>query len=165
MVSKRAMDIVWDGLLDVSRYVRYVDKLCSLYQTQRNTAYLLLGISGSSSALAFLEILPGYLTTISNACIAVSLIWFLTLNPGEKASKLSTIKHDIDLLERDYRTMWERLYRGAIEEEEALQEHERLSQNIGQIMTRLDIKTHERLNEKSTEEAFLIEAKRYSSAA
>ncbi len=160
------MNIVWDGLLDVSRYVRYVDKLCSLYQTQRNTAYLLLGISGSSSALAFLEILPGYLTTISNACIAVSLIWFLTLNPGEKASKLSTIKHNIDSLERDYRTLWERLYRGAIEEEEeALQEHERLSANIGQVMARLDIKTHERLNEKSTEEAFLIEAKRYSSAA
>ena len=84
MISKRAMDIVWDGLLDIFRYVRCVDKLCFFYQRQRNTAYLLLGISGSSSALAFLEILPGYLTTISSACIAVSLIWFLTLNPGKK---------------------------------------------------------------------------------
>ena len=157
--------IIWDQLLDVSRCVRYIDRLCTKYQRWRNVAYIVLAVSGSSSLLTLLDVLPDFFQIITSAAIAFALIWSLTLKPGEKAERLAAIKLDLDLLEREYRTLWERVYQKSINEQAARQEHDRLSQNFTRLMGHLNIQTDEQLNEQCAEETYLVEAQRYPSVA
>ncbi|MDE0146107.1 MAG: hypothetical protein OXL95_09580 [Nitrospira sp.] len=163
--SEQTQHIIWNGLLDVSRYVRYIDKLCTKYQWWRNFVYVLFGVSGSSSLLTLLNVLPGFFQSITSAAIALALIWSLTLKPGEKAERLATIKLDLDLLESEYRTLWERVYRKTINDQDAIQEHDRLTKNVTKIMSHLNVKTDDQLNEECAEETYLVEAQRYPSVA
>ena len=165
MVSKKVINMIWQQLLDMSRYSRYYSQLASRYCRYRNWLRVLLGLSATSVFVSLVKILPSETLdipiTVAGAFVGVVVICELVYRPGDKAATLIMMSQEISHLEAKQRTLWEKTNSSQIEDSEAMEESSIIAERVSQIC-KLDSGVDEKLNQQCTEAAYTVEQGRYA---
>ena len=164
MDSPHTRNVIWQGLLDMGRYVRYCDALTSRYRTHENIIRILLGLAAVGSVAELLKFIPFPTIMVASAAIAVIVVWDLAIRPGRKAARMEVATRDISQLEVEYRTIWDQFDAGMIDDKDALRRSSDIAQKAQAVFSHIDISTDKKLNQKCTEDAYKVAASYYATS-
>ena len=165
MVSNDVRHMIWNRLLDMSRYDRYYDRLSSRYRRYQHIFQFLLALSATSVLVSFIEILPKNLVEIpivlAGALVGVVVVFDLVYKPGDKAAVLTILSREVSQLAGDYRDLWEKTSSGQLKDEEATKESDIIFKMVSNIL-RYDSGVDDKINQRCTEDAYIVEQRRYA---
>ena len=164
MGSPHTRNVIWQGLLDVGREVRYCDAMTRRYRRHENIIRILLGVSVVGSVAELLELVPFPTIVVASAAIAVIVVWDLAIQPARKAARMEVATRDISQLEVAYRALWDQLYAGMIDDKDALRRSSDIAQKANAVFSHVDISTDKKLNQKCTEDAYKVTESYYSTS-
>lgn len=165
-LPSETVSVIWQHLLDVARLNRYYAKLARR-AAQRNVAIRFgLAFSGVGALAGFMELLPGSLPDALPAVFAVLipaviLVDFLA-GFARKAAVLEVISTDMNAIEVEYRSLWERLYSGSVPEGQVMSESDLLIRRMISATSRDVFGEDEGVNQRSQQEAYQAEELRYA---
>ena len=148
--------LVWIGLLNVNRQVRYYGELSDRYSKKSKRLLILLAVAGSVEATLVLTVgdpLSGawkLLIFIFAAAIAALSIWAAIEDYAKKAAVLRGINLECSYLETEWEDLWNRIHR--IDDDSTLRENRRLNERLIAITSRSSpagVHEDQKLNEKS----------------
>lgn len=161
--------LVWIGLLNVNRQVRYYGELSDRYSKKSKRILILLAIAGSVEATLVLTAEPPFpgawksLIVIFAAAIAALSIWAAIEDYATKAAVLRGINLECSYLETEWEDLWNRVHR--IDDDLALQENRRLNERMIAITSRASpagVHEDRKLNEKSWVDACNVMVQNYA---
>ena len=161
--------LVWIGLLNVNRQVRYYGELSDRFSKKSKCILILMAVAGSVEATLVLTVeepLSGAwkaLIVILAATIAALSIWAAIEDYAKKAAVLRGINLECSYLETEWEDLWNRVHR--IDEDSALQENRRLNERLIAITSRASpagVHEDHELNEKSWVDACNVMVQNYA---
>ena len=109
----------WQRLLDISRFVRYYNRLASKFQTQSDISRFVLVLSGVGLFGSVINVFPDFLIEILvplfGLLVGAIALLDLIYRPGEKAANLHIVSREVNRLEEKCRSLWEKIDVGQIE--------------------------------------------------
>ncbi len=162
MVSDQTYESIWDGLLEVTRVVRYFAILESKCRRRSNLVRLVLGVSGCGAFASAFNLLPEMSMAIFGASVSILVIYDFVFDPTRNLIQLNLVNSQLSEIEIKYRSLWERTRSGAESEEDALEKKEKIMLQMNNIASRCDHKLDSKVIEAAQEEAFKVEETRYA---
>ena len=162
MVSTSTRNDVWQGLLDIARYVRYYDALRVRQKRCQIVLTGLLGLSATSALATLIEYVPDIVVALAGATIGSAVVLNFILRPQEKAEKLHHAVLDLNHLQEELRKLWSDINAERIEDREAASQLVNLTHKIIEVTGKLDFSVDNKLNQRCTETAYAVEVDRYA---
>ena len=161
MTSDQTRGAIWQGLLDMARWSRYYDATARRYQLHRNVLRSLLAFLGIATGVTLIDVIPTNFVVVPGLAILAVTIWDLVIDPGRTAAMLGAVSKNMSELEVEYRSLWDSVYAGRIEEDEAIARSEAIMLRAGAAASGLDIHTNNKVNERCAAATYQAEANRY----
>ena len=146
----------WFDYLEAVRLERYYYRLYDRYQTLRQTVRLLIFLCVSGNAVGALQDAPAWFIWSVSTGAAILLAIDLLGNHARKAASSFAISQACGALSDDYSRLWQQIEEREIDERKVVSRLEELADGIRRTTGRagdVDLRTNERLNERSAEEA------------
>ena len=165
MTTASTRRVVWNGLLDVSRQVRYYGELSGHY-SQWNTR-LLFGLifGGSGEALLILSKAPAYLSILLALAIAAIAALAVAGDYAKKAAVAHSICLECSYLEMEWESLWNRIDSADFSDDSALKRDQELCQRLIAATSRAapaGIDENRKLNEKCWAETCTVLEQQYA---
>ena len=155
-VSESRRNEAWLDYLEAVRLERYYCKLYDRYQLLRQVVRLLIFLSVSGNVIGALQDAPGWVIWSVSAVAAILLAVDFLGDHARKAAISFAISQACAGLSDDYSRLWQEINEQEIGEQEVISRLKELADNIGSTTGRagdVDLRTNQRLNERSTVEA------------
>ena len=164
MTTASTRRVIWNGLLDVSRQVRYYGELSSRY-SQRNT-WILFGLifCGSGEALLILSKASAYLSVPFALAIAAIAAWAVAGDYAKKAAVAHSICLECSYLEMEWESLWNRIDSADFSDDSVLKSNQELWQRLIAATSRATpggIHEDRKLNEKCWAETCAVLEQQY----
>ena len=163
-VSESRRNEAWFDYLEAVRLERYYHKLYDRYQTLRQTVRLLIFLCVSGNVVGALQDAPAWVIWSVSAVAAILLALDFLGDHARKAASSFAISQACSALSGDYSRLWHQIEEQEIDEQEVVSRLEELADGIRRTTGRagdVDLRTNERLNERSAEEANQVLVSRY----
>ena len=165
MTTANTRRVVWNGLLDVSRQVRYYGALSGRY-SQWNT-WILSGLIFGGSVEAILVLCKASESLIILFALAVAAIaaWAVAGDYAKKAAVLQGISLECSYLEIEWESLWNRIDRVDFSDDLALKRHQELQHRLTAATSRaapVGIHEDRKLNKKSWAETCTVLEQQYA---
>lgn len=162
MVSSETRNYVWQGLLDMGRYLRYFGALERRYRKRHHLTQFLLAAAGVGAAAPLIDKVPDSLTTYAGIGIVGLVIWNLVSDYGKKVALLGVAVQRLGRLEIQYRSLWEGLDNQRMNDEQVLERIESLNEAALDAVHGIGIDLDEKLNNECQASTFKTEENRYA---
>ena len=161
MKNTATYNAVWDGLLEVARAKQYYyEQEKRLHRPVRALRFA-LAFFGCGTVASLIDSLS-WLAPVSGVAIASLVIIDFLWNGTTRLSQSKIINVLLADLELEYRTLWERVRSGNVEDSSILDEKEALLERLNHIAATADIEVDEKIIQQAQERAFAGEALRYA---
>ena len=164
MTIASARRVVWNGLLDVNRQVRYYGKLSDRY-SQLNK-YILFGLifGGSGEALLILSEVWAVLSISVALAIAATAAWAVAGDYAKKAAVAHSICLECSYLAMEWESLWNRIDSADFSDDSVLNRNQELCQRLIAATSRAipgDIHENRKLNDKCWAETCAVLEQQY----
>ncbi len=163
-VSESRRNEAWFDYLEAVRLERYYYKLYDRYQLLRQVVRLLIFLSVSGNVVGALQGAPAWIIWSVSTIAAILLAVDFLGDHSRKAAGAFAISQACAALSDDYSRLWQRIDEREIDDQEVVSRLEELAESIRRTTGRagdVDLRTNERLNERSTVEANQLLESRY----
>ena len=163
-VSESRRNEAWLDYLEAVRLERYYYKLYDRYQLLRQVVRLLIFLSVSGNVVGALQDAPAWVIWSVSAVAAILLAIDFLGDHARKAASSFAISQACGALSDDYSRLWQQIDEREIDEQELVSRLKELADGIRRTTGRagdVDLRTNERLNERSTVEANQLLVSRY----
>ena len=168
MVSDLTRNMVWHEFLDVTRLVRYYEKLSDRYRRKHRIVRSLLLASAASGIANLLELLPPItqepVQLIANGLIALLVVWDFLADYGKKAEVLQTVSVQCTDLVSQWDQLWSELHDDNAGDSDIRIKNRQLGEKLTNITSwtgLVGVPLDEKLNVACQEEANRVMIPRY----
>ena len=136
MTTASTRRVVWNGLLDVSRQVRYYGELADRFsERNQRMLYGLISVGGLEAVLVVAEAADGILILVSLS-VATIAAWAVAGDYAKKAAVLHGISLECSYLEIEWAGLWERIDGADYSDDSALARNQRLQERLNAATSR-----------------------------
>ena len=163
-VSESRRNEAWFDYLEAVRLERYYYKLYDRYQSMRQTVRFLIFLSVSGNVVGALQGAPAWVIWSVSTVAAILLAVDFLGDHARKAAGAFAISQACAALSDDYSRLWQQIAEREIDDPEVVSRLGELAESVRRTTGRagdVDLRTNERLNERSTEEANQFLESRY----
>lgn len=163
-VSESRRNEAWFDYLEVVRLERYYYKLYDRYQVWRQAIRFLIFLSVSGNVVGTLQGAPSWVIWSVSTVAAILLAVDFLGDHARKAASSFAISQACAALCNDYSRLWQQINEREIDELQVVSRLEELAESVRRTTGRagdVDLRTNERLNERSTVEANQLLESRY----
>ena len=163
-VGESRRNEAWFDYLEAVRLERYYFKLYDRYQLLRQTVRFLIFLSVSGNVVGALQGAPAWVIWSVSTVAAILLAVDFLGDHARKAASAFAISQACAALSDDYSRLWQQINEREIDDQEVVSRLDELAESIRRTTGRagdVDLRTNERLNERSTEEANQLLENRY----
>jgi len=163
-VSESRRNEAWFDYLEAVRLERYYYKLYDRYQVWRQAIRLLIFLSVSGNVVGALQGAPSWIIWGVSTVAAILLAVDFLGDHARKAASAFAISQACATLCNDYSRLWQQINEREIDEQQVVSRLEELAESVRRTTGRagdVDLRTNERLNERSTVEANQLLESRY----
>lgn len=156
---------VWDGLLEVSRARYYYAGIERLLQVPVFIVRFLLALSGCGVFVSIFSEWPWIEPAFGPAfglAVAVLVVLDLFLNGTKRLAQVKAVNASLEVIEGEYRALWESVRNGDIEGHDAVREKRRLLNTMTHVTGVADVWNFKRVNQTAVEQAYEVEGQRYA---
>ena len=164
-VSESRRNEAWLDYLEAVRLERYYYKLYDRYQLLRQVVRLLIFLSVSGNVVGALQGAPAWVIWSVSSVAAILLAVDLLGDHAKKAATTFAISQACAGLSDAYSRLWREINEQEIGEQEVISRLKELADSIRNTTGRagdVDLRTNQRLNERSTVEANQLLEGRYA---
>lgn len=164
-VSESRRNEAWLDYLEAVRLERYYYKLYDRYQLLRQVVRLLIFLSVSGNVVGALQGAPAWVIWSVSTVAAILLAVDFLGDHARKAAISFAISQACGAHSDDYSRLWQQIEEREIDEQEVVSRLEELADGIRRTTGRagdVDLRTNDRLNERSTVEANQLLEGRYA---
>ena len=164
MVTTQTKELVWEGLIDAERDERYSDALVRRYRWYHRGIRVFLGVSTTGSVVYALGLLPVNAYVAAAAVIGAVAAFEAVMEFSRKAAILGFVSTDYAELGAAWHRLWIDATRPDVEDASILRRLSELEARQEKLSLRedtADVSTAERLNLKTSKEAYEALKDRY----
>lgn len=165
MTTENTRRVVWNGLLDVTRQVRYYGALSGRYSQWHQWILWGLICAGSTEALLVFFKASEFLIILFALSVAAIAAWAVAGDYAKKAAVLHGISLECSYLEIEWESLWNRIDHVDFSDELALKRNQDLQQRLTAATSRaapVGIHEDRKLNEKSWAETCKVLEQQYA---
>lgn len=158
-VSDTTKRAVWEKLGDMTRLVRYYEKMAKNYECNHIWIRIGLIFFASASVASLFDLLPvdhaKFASGIAGLLVALLVAVDFAFDYGKKAIILHTVRADCGLIENEWKALWDDIQRNKIEDDEVHAKNKLLADKLEHVLSRADyagIVDDEELNRKIGEQ-------------
>ena len=165
MTNANTRRVVWNGLLDVSRQVRYYGALSARYNQWNQRILFGLILAGSTEALSVFFKASEFLIILFALTVAAIAAWAVAGDYAKKAAVLHGISLECSYLEIEWESLWNCIDRVDFSDDLALKRNQELQQRLTAATSRaapVGIHEDRKLNEKVWAETCIVLEQQYA---
>lgn len=152
---------VWDGLLEVARARHYYAEIERMLQVPVAVVRFLLALSGCGVFVSLFASWP-WIGSAFGLAVTVMVVLDLSVNGTKRLAQVKAVNASLEVIEDEYRTLWESVRNGDIEGHDAILEKRRLLGTMTHVTGIADVWNFSRVNQTAAERAYEVEGQRYA---
>lgn len=161
VLSDDLRSLIWQDLVDATRYVRYYQ---ALHNRHLKKAVILQGLLLISATAGFaglfrLPYIPESASSVASFFVAVFVVWNAVGKYPHKVAVLETVCVECSALEMEYQDLWAYANSYRLSEEDAFVRHRLLARRMDEVTNapaKAGVADNEALNLRSAEESYQV---------